>query len=76
MFEKDSYYRLEVTVAPATNYEFKNDASFYINDASVNYNTSHGSDIPGSITGYKVYHVDDIEGTFELYLYDGSQTGA
>ncbi len=72
MFEKDSYYRLEVTVAPATNYEFKNDASFYINGASVNYNTSHGSDIPGSITGYKVYHVDDVEGTFKLFLYGGN----
>ena len=58
MFEMDSYYRLEVTVAPSAIYEFKNDAAFYINGESVYYNTSHGSDIPGSITGYKVYHVD------------------
>ena len=76
MFEKDSYYRLEVTVAPATNYEFKNDAVFYINGKSVNYNTSHGIDIPGSITGYTVYNVNNAEGKYELYLYDGNQTGA
>ena len=76
MIEKDSYYRLEVTVAPETNYEFKNDAVFYINGKSVNYNTSHGIDIPGSITGYTVYNVNNAEGKYELYLYDGSQTGA
>ena len=74
MFEKDSYYRLEVTVAPETNYEFKNAAEFRINDKIVNYNTSHGIDIPGSITGYTVYNVNDAEGKYELYLYDGNQT--
>ena len=76
MFEKDSYYRLEVTAAPSEDYEFKNDATFYINGESVYYNTSHGSDIPGSITGYKVFNVKDVEGKFKLYLYDGNQTGA
>ncbi|MBO5934582.1 MAG: dockerin type I repeat-containing protein [Clostridia bacterium] len=77
MFEKDSYYRLEVTVVPATNYEFhSSDLGFYINSDIVHSYYPHSVDIPGSITGFKVYHVDDIEGSFELYLYDGNQTGA
>lgn len=71
MFEKDSYYRLEVTAAPATGYEFHNkDTGFYINGGIVNYYYPHSDDIPGSYTGYKVYHVDDAEGSFKLYLYN------
>ena len=69
MFEKDSYYRLEVTVAPATGYEFDStNTGFYINGDKVNYNS-----LSGSYTGYKVYHVDDVEGTFKLYLYNGGK---
>ena len=71
MFEKDSYYLLEVSAVTARGYKFDKNAAFYINGDSVNCNT-----ISGGLKGYKIYHVDDIEGTFELYLYDGSQTGA
>ena len=71
MFEKDSYYLLEVSAVTARGYRFDKNAAFYINGDSVNCNT-----ISGGLKGYKIYHVDDIEGTFELYLYDGNQTGA
>ena len=71
MFEKDSYYLLEVSAVTAKGYKFDKNAAFYINGDSVNCNT-----ISGGLKGYKIYHVDDIEGTFKLYLYDGSQTGA
>ena len=75
MFEKDSYYRLEVTVGLAKGYVLNDSTDFYINDSSVNYYSLLRDSYVG-YTGWKVYHVDDIEGTFKLYLYDGSQTGA
>lgn len=71
MFEKDSYYLLEVSTVTARGYRFDKNAAFYINGDSVNCNT-----ISGGLKGYKIYHVDDAEGKYELYLYDGSQTGA
>ena len=75
MFEKDSYYRLEVTVGLAKGYMVNDSTGFYINGGSVNYYSLLRDSYVG-YTGYKVYHVDDIEGTFKLYLYDGNQTGA
>ena len=75
MFEKDSYYRLEVTVGLARGYVLDDSTDFYINGSSVNYYSLFRDGYLG-YTGWKIYHVDDIEGTFKLYLYDGNQTGA
>ena len=75
MFEKDSYYRLEVTVRLAKGYVLSDSTDFFIDGSSVNYYSLVRDSYVG-YTGYKIYHVDDAEGKYELYLYDGNQTGA
>lgn len=66
LFEKDSYYRVEVSVSPASGYGIKlSDLDFYINGKAVN-TLQNGN----SFVGYKIYHVSEIEGTYSLYMHD------
>jgi hypothetical protein len=71
-FKEDAYYRLEVTVVPDANYKFDTrDLDFYIGGKAAQYyypyqNTTY----PDSVTGWKVYHVDDANGTYTVKIGD------
>lgn len=71
VFEADSYYLLEVTVVPYENYLFDTtNLSFFINLKGVNYYYPHKDKYPNSVTGWKVYHVDDANGTYTVQIGD------
>ena len=71
-FKEDSYYRLEVTVVPDANYMFfTRDLSFFIGPKAVQYYYPYqDTTYPGSVTGWKVYHVDDANGTYTVQIGD------
>ena len=77
VFKKDTYYRVEVTVVPETNWQFHgSDLGFYINGKAANYLYGYNKAYADSVTGYLVYNTADIEGTYTLYVYDNSLTGS
>ena len=77
IFEKGGYYRVEVTVVPETNWQFHGSAlGFYINGKAANYLYGYNKAYTDSVTGYLVYNTADIEGDYELFVYDDSLSGS
>jgi len=77
VFKKDTYYRVEVTVVPETAWQFDgSDFSFFINDKLAMPLYGYNKEYPGGVTGYVVYNTADIEGDYELFVYDDSLSGS
>lgn len=77
IFLTDSYYRVEVTVTPESNWQFhSSDLGFYINGKAAQYLFYYNSDYSNSVTGYAVYNTADLEGSYELFVYDDSLSGS
>ncbi|MBQ7089437.1 MAG: InlB B-repeat-containing protein [Clostridia bacterium] len=71
VFQKDTYYRVEVTVVPETNWQFHGSAlDFYINGKAAMPLYGYNKAYPNSVTGYVVYHVDDANGTYTVKIGD------
>jgi len=71
-FKEDAYYRLEVTAVPDANYKFDTSTlGFYIGPKAVQfYYPYQDTTYPDSVTGWKVYHVDDANGTYTVQIGD------
>lgn len=71
-FKEDAYYRLEVTAVPDTNYLFDTrNLDFFIGSKAVQYYYPYqDTTYPNSVTGWKVYHVDDANGTYTVQIGD------
>ena len=77
VFKKDTYYRVEVTVVPETNWQFHgSQLSVYINGKAAMPLYGYNKAYPDSVTGYLVYNTADMEGDYELFVYDDSLSGS